>query len=71
MSAHKRVKRKHTARELAEKLGVTPRTIRRYMAQPRADYEANSLTSSKPWESLGVSRATWYRMGKPTEAKAA
>jgi hypothetical protein len=22
---------------------------------------------SKPWEALGISRATWYRRGKPTE----
>src|SRR5262245_27147761 len=23
--------------------------------------------SSKPWEAIGMSRATWYRHGKPTE----
>ena len=31
----------------------------------RATYEANALTRQKPWEALGMSRATWYRAGKP------
>ena len=62
----KRVKRKKTAKELAEKFGVHPRTIVRYMALPRAEYEANSITKTKPWEALGMSRATWYNKGKPT-----
>jgi hypothetical protein len=30
-------------------------------AKPRADYEANSLTRTKPWEAEGVGRRTWYR----------
>jgi hypothetical protein len=34
-------------------------------AQPRADYEANSISRTKPWEHLGMSRITWYRRGKP------
>jgi hypothetical protein len=36
-------------------------------AKPRAEYEARSLTRTKPWEALGMSRRTWYRRGtKPT-----
>ena len=35
------------------------------MAIPRKQYLANALTQSKPWEALGMSRATWYRKGKP------
>lgn len=31
----------------------------------RHDYEGNSLTHSKPWEALGMSRRTWYRKRKP------
>ena len=31
------------------------------MAIPRKQYLANALTQSKPWEALGMSRATWYR----------
>ena len=30
-------------------------------AKPRAEYEGYSLSRRKPWEALGVSRATWYR----------
>jgi len=30
-------------------------------AKPRADYQANAISRSKPWEALGISRATWYR----------
>jgi hypothetical protein len=29
--------------------------------RPRAEYEANSLSATKPWEQLGVSRRTWER----------
>lgn len=31
----------------------------------REAYEANSLSKKKPWEALGMSRAKWYRLGKP------
>jgi predicted ArsR family transcriptional regulator len=58
-------KRQYSARELAEKWGVHPSTVRRHVAQPRAEYEAQSLSRAKPWEALGMSRATWYRRGKP------
>jgi hypothetical protein len=34
-------------------------------AIPRAEYEAKSLSQTKPWEALGMSRASWYRAGKP------
>lgn len=61
-----RVKRKKTARYMAEKLGCNPRTVRRYMAQTRAEYEANSDARAKPWEAMGISRRTWYYKGKPT-----
>jgi hypothetical protein len=32
---------------------------------PRDQYEANALSHRKPWELLGMSRASWYRKGKP------
>ncbi|HBT1831525.1 TPA: replication protein [Klebsiella pneumoniae] len=35
-------------------------------AVERDVYEANSLTKQKPWEALGMSRAKWYRLGKPS-----
>jgi hypothetical protein len=34
-------------------------------AVERATYEANALSRQKPWEALGMSRASWYRAGKP------
>jgi hypothetical protein len=34
-------------------------------AVPRADYLANSLSQSRPWEALGISRRTWERRGRP------
>jgi hypothetical protein len=30
-------------------------------AKPRAEYEANSLSRTKPWKAEGISRPTWYR----------
>lgn len=38
MSAEHAVRRKRTAREIAEQLGVSPRTVRRFVAEPRDDY---------------------------------
>jgi hypothetical protein len=34
-------------------------------AKPRVEYEANSLSRNEPWKVLGMSRASWYRAGKP------
>ena len=31
----------------------------------RATYEGSSAARQKPWEALGMSRASWYRAGKP------
>lgn len=63
--AKHKMKRPATARELAKQFGVSERTVRRVMAQPREEYLANSLMRLKPWEKLGISRSTWYRRGKP------
>ena len=54
-----------TEAELAKRLGVNIKTVYKYTAVPRVEYEANSLARVKPWEALGISRATWYRKGKP------
>jgi hypothetical protein len=37
-------------------------------AKPRADYEANSLTRTKPWVAEGISRRTWYNRNRPRRA---
>jgi len=34
-------------------------------AASREEYEANSLSRRKPWEALGMSRASWYQNGRP------
>lgn len=65
-----RQKRPMTAREMAERFNCSVRTVMRAVALPREQYLANALTRTKPWEALGMSRATWYRRGKP-EGKAA
>ena len=60
------MRKQRTAREIAERLGVHPRTVQRYISRPRAEWlEQNSIERVKPWEMLGISRATWYRRGKP------
>jgi transcription initiation factor IIE alpha subunit len=58
------------AKEMAEKFGVSVRTVQRIFAEPREEYLAKSVNKSKPWEVLGISRATWYRKGKPEEKTA-
>jgi DNA-binding CsgD family transcriptional regulator len=50
-----------STRDLAERLGCSPRTVRRYRAQSRRRYEARSLARRRPWITQGISRATWYR----------
>jgi hypothetical protein len=48
-----RCKRKARAREQQRR--------RKQGAIPRAEYEAKSLSKTKPWEDEGISRRTWYR----------
>jgi len=47
-------------------------TVRRRAAGAvaREAYQGASLSASKPWESIGMSRASWYRAGKPTAPRA-
>ncbi|TRJ55939.1 helix-turn-helix domain-containing protein [Salmonella enterica] len=62
----KNTKRDVTAKELAKRFGCSTRTVFRAWSQSRADYLAeNSISRDKPWEHFGISRATWYRRGKP------
>ena len=61
-----RQKREMTAREMAEKFGCSISTIMRAVSLPREEYLAeHSISREKPWLTLGISRATWYRRGKP------
>jgi transposase len=59
-------RRNCTARELAQRLGIGLSTVQKYTSIPRSEYLAKSVSKSKPWEALEMSRATWYRHGKPT-----
>ena len=69
ISLSRRIPRKgKTARELAEKFGISIRSVQTYTSMPRDEYEAHSITRSAPWDELGMSRATWYRKGKPMSA---
>jgi len=38
-------------------------------AKPRAQYEAESLSRAEPWKAQGMTRRTWYRHGKPSQAQ--
>lgn len=60
------MRKQRTAREIAEKCGLSLRTVQRHISRPRAEWLAkNTISKTKPWEALGLSRATWYRHGKP------
>ncbi len=62
----RKTKRPMPAREMAVKFKVNRSTVIRWWSQSRADYLAeNTISRDKPWEKLGISRATWYRRGKP------
>jgi hypothetical protein len=41
------------------------RQRRRAGVKPRTQWEAESKAQTKPWEAMGMSRATWYRKGQP------
>lgn len=42
MGAETPARRNRSAREVAERLGISPRTVRNIMAEPRAEYEARA-----------------------------
>lgn len=68
MAEKRRSVRNKTAKEIAAKVGCSERTVRYWWSMPRDEYEAKSITRSSPWVALGMSRATWYRKGKPMGA---
>ncbi len=48
--------------------GRSARTIRRHIAEPRAEYEARSISRATPWIAEGISRSTWYRRRRAASA---
>jgi hypothetical protein len=61
MEANKRIGRRREKNRAAEAAKRRARGV-----CPRQKYEAGSISREKPWEALGISRATWYRHGKPS-----
>lgn len=68
-----RYKRERRARAERERRARTPKPGKETHTKPhlchsgyqrRVDYEANSLSQTKPWEALGISRRTYYRWAK-------
>jgi hypothetical protein len=58
--------REERAAIMRERKRARDRTRRRTKgAKLRAEYERWSITSRKPWIAHGMSRAAWYRAGKP------
>jgi hypothetical protein len=59
----------HTAAALADLVQRSPRTIRNYVAEPRALYEARSTERAQPWVAMRISRRTWYRRRKEAQGR--
>lgn len=64
MMPKRRTRRPHPIAMFVERTGLSPRTIRRHIAEDRSEYLARSLERSSPWIAEGISRATWYRRRK-------
>lgn len=50
-----------TAKRRNRNRAIKQATRRASGMRPRQEYESNSLSRSKPWKALGISRATYYR----------
>jgi hypothetical protein len=60
----KRAEREKERRKKADRKADTARKQRARRAagvKPRKEYEANSLSQTRPWEAKGISRRTWER----------
>ena len=56
-------RRKHTAAAMAEKFGISPRTVKRIMAQPRAEYDAEAHARQDEALHLRESGLKWREVG--------
>lgn len=59
-----RRKRKKTAKEIAEKLGVTERTVRSYIAEDRDSYESNAAKRRLVAGTMHAQGASWSEIAK-------
>lgn len=64
MTARTPALRKKTARELAEKFGVTPRTIRNHMAAPRDWWTQQRRELRAKAAALRATGMTWPQIGQ-------
>lgn len=55
------------AKQQAERRRLAQQKRRRDKgAKPRAEYLSGATAQAKPWQTLAMSRRTWYRKGRPT-----
>lgn len=64
MPALKAAKRRNTARAVAERLGVSERTVQRLMAQPREEYLAEARARQARALELREEGRTWAEVGQ-------
>lgn len=64
MGALKPAKRKHSARYLAERLGVSERTVQRLMAQPREEFLAEAHARQDKALELRESGLKWREVAE-------
>lgn len=64
MTVKVRRKRSKTAKEVGEKFGMSPRTVRRYMAEYRNDYEKRASERREMAHKLRSHGMTWADVGK-------
>lgn len=62
MAAEHRKRRTKTAREMAEQLGVSERSIRNIVAEPRDDYEARARAKQQRARELRASGASYRQI---------
>lgn len=62
MPAKTPARRTKTARELAEQFGASDRTIRRMIAEPRADYESRAGEKRRRAQQLRAEGATYRQI---------
>ena len=74
-NSHQPVRRRQHKMQRFKSAGSAQRFLssrsRRRRAASGAIQRPMSLAQTRPWEALGMSRATWYRKGKPTAPEAA
>lgn len=61
-------KRAKTAKEIAKKTGLSPRTICRYIAQDRKEYESEALSRRKTAYELREKGLSWKEIAEAMDS---